>query len=78
MYDRAPRVLTGTTGSTSGAVGPGKYDSDAKRFTDGKRGEKNLITAQINYNPLFRVPGGFSDGDRGGKGYQCIPCTADS
>ena len=37
MYDRAPRVLTGTTGSTSGDVGPGKYEPDTKRPIDGKR-----------------------------------------
>ena len=37
MYDRAPRVLTGATGSTTDEVGPGKYEPDAKRSLDGKR-----------------------------------------
>lgn len=37
MYDRAPRVLTGATGSTTDEVGPGKYEPDAKRSLDRKR-----------------------------------------
>ena len=36
MYDRAPRVLTGATGSTTDEVGPGKYEPDTKRSLDGE------------------------------------------
>lgn len=39
MYDRAPRVVSQTTGNTANHVGPGTYDpnlTDAKKIKNGE------------------------------------------
>ena len=57
MYDRAPRVVSQTVGSTAVHVGPGTYDAnlpDPKKIRNGKKYNVYFVVVEFEaYVPML-------------------------